>query len=310
MPGAPDRTVDLLTIGEAFDDLVMAGLTRLPRLGEELRVERVSHHPGGGAIITVIAASRLGVRAATITAASASTAAALHRETVALTDLRRRHEPAALTVALSTARDRALVTFDAVNRSLETRLPRGLAGLRRLPRHAHFALGPRRCSRWVPVLKRLRSRGVTTSWDFGWHERLIHDTHFERLLAELDWVFVNDREAALYARTRGLRSALARWRRLSPGTVIKRGARGALAVTQDGVVRAPAVRVRAVDTTGAGDAFNAGFLAAILTGSSTQDALRLGNYVGAQSTRAVGGVDGLPALARLPQWARRLVEGA
>ena len=182
------------------------------------------------------------------------------------------------------------------------------AGLRRLPRHVHFALGPRRCGRWIPVVRRLRSRGVTTSWDFGWNERLIQDAHFERLLDIVDWVFVNEREARMYARARGLRSALDRWRDLAPATVVKRGARGALAVTAAGVVREPAIRVAAVDTTGAGDAFNAGFLAAMLSAASVRHSLRLGNSVGAQSTRATGGVDGLPARRRLPRWATQLLE--
>ena len=302
--------MDLLTIGEAFDDLVMAGLTRLPRLGEELRVTSVSQHPGGGAIITAVAAARLGTRVGAISAASTSTAARLRREAVTLTNLRRSHEESALTVALSTAHDRAFVTLDGVNARLEPRLVRAVAALRRLPRHVHFALGPRHCRRWVPVVRRLRARGVTTSWDFGWHERLIHDAHFERLLGAMDWVFVNEREALLYARARRLQSALVRWRHLAPSTVIKRGARGSLAVTPAGIVRESAVKVVAVDTTGAGDAFNAGFLVAILAGADTRDGLRLGNYIGAQSTRAAGGIDGLVSRGRLPRWASHLLEAA
>ncbi|HRB13734.1 MAG TPA: carbohydrate kinase family protein, partial [Vicinamibacteria bacterium] len=57
--------------------------------------------------------------------------------------------------------------------------------------------------------------------------------------------------------------------------------------------------VRAVDTTGAGDAFNAGFLAGLLSGLPARRALRLGNAVGARSTRSVGGLDGLPRLEEL-----------
>ena len=57
--------VDLLTVGESFEDVtIFAGLARMPRLGEERRVESLSTHPGGGAIITAIAAARLGLRRA------------------------------------------------------------------------------------------------------------------------------------------------------------------------------------------------------------------------------------------------------
>ena len=55
-------------------------------------------------------------------------------------------------------------------------------------------------------------------------------------------------------------------------------------------VHGSAVRVRTVDTTGAGDAFNAGFLTARLRGSDLPGALRLANRLGARATRHAGGI--------------------
>ena len=62
----------------------------------------------------------------------------------------------------------------------------------------------------------------------------------------------------------------------------------------------PAPRVTAVDTTGAGDAFNAGFLSAWLRGGTPAMCLATGNTVGAASTRAAGGLDALPHASSLP----------
>ena len=54
--------VELLTVGEAFQDLVFVGLPHMPRSGEELRTQQFVSTIGGGAVITATAASRLGVQ--------------------------------------------------------------------------------------------------------------------------------------------------------------------------------------------------------------------------------------------------------
>jgi ribokinase len=302
--------VDLLTVGESFDDVIFSGLSRLPKLGEECRVDSLSTHPGGGAIITAVAAARLGVRAGVLSAVSATNEARLRQERVTLTNVRRPDERGALSVALSTTRDRSFVTFEGVNRRIEPRL---IARLRDVPepaRHVHFALVPRRCAGWIPVVRALRSRGVTTSWDFGWSGTLRQDEAFPKLLAELDSIFVNEREAVHYSRATTLPSAVRRWAVLARQTVIKLGPRGAMAVGGGAAIRRAGSRVAVIDTTGAGDAFNAGFLVARLSNRPVDEALRLGNHVGAQSTRRVGGIDGLPPRDRLPAWAMRLLESA
>jgi sugar/nucleoside kinase (ribokinase family) len=303
--------VHLLTIGEAFDDVIFSGLTRLPRPGEELRVRTLTRHPGGGALLTAIAAARLGLSVTTISAVSSDNAARLRAEGVGVLNLRRSSESAAVSVALSTPRDRAFVTFTGVNERLEPRLLTAMRALRRRPRHVHFALSPRSCAKWLPVLTRLRRQAVTTSWDFGWNEALPFDAAFDRLLGAIDCVFVNELEATLYTRTKTMPRALARWRAVARGTVVKLGKKGAIALSPElDDVRQAAPRVAVVDTTGAGDAFNAGFLAAWLARASLDDALRLGNHLGAQSTRAAGGVEALPRRHQLPAWARRIVEAA
>jgi len=278
--------VDLLVVGEAFEDLIFAGLPRLPKPGEELRCTEFVATIGGGAVITAAAAARLGIPTAIISALSADTVRYLRSQGIRVTNVRRAHERDAVTVALSTAIDRSFVTFDGVNKRVEPRLLKAMQ--RQRPRHVHFALAPVRIDRWIRVLSRLRASGVTTSWDFGWNPSIRGRRGLDRLVAGVDVVFMNEAETTLYARAR----------RRARNAVIKLGARGSrwLSRTVDVTVRAP--RVRVVDTTGAGDAFNGGFLAGFLEGHPPRECLRLGNDVGAQSTRAPGGVDALPAHLR------------
>jgi sugar/nucleoside kinase (ribokinase family) len=302
--------VDLLTVGEAFEDFIFAGLSNMPRPGEELRVPHFTVTAGGGALITAVAAARLGLRTGVLTAVAEDGARRLARERVSTLNLLRRGERHALTVALSTERDRAFVTFDGVNRLLGPRLLSSLRRLPRVPRHIHFALSPTDCATWIPVVARFRAAGTTTSWDFGWDERLLRDRGFRRLAASVDWLLLNEHEASLYAKARSLAEAKCAWEARGSNTVIKIGPRGAFAIADGKRLSRPATRARVVDTTGAGDAFNAGFLAAILGGASVDAALRLGNYVGARSTETLGGLDGLPRRAVLPRWAHTALEVA
>jgi sugar/nucleoside kinase (ribokinase family) len=79
--------------------------------------------------------------------------------------------------------------------------------------------------------------------------------------------------------------------------VVKLGAQGALAVSGDQVIRSPAVAVEEVDSVGAGDSFDAGFLAGHLAGRPPEESLRLANACGALSMRAAGGTGAQPTLA-------------
>jgi sugar/nucleoside kinase (ribokinase family) len=87
--------------------------------------------------------------------------------------------------------------------------------------------------------------------------------------------------------------------------VAKLGTQGAMTLDGDSVVRVPAYRVEAVDTTGAGDSFNAGFLHRWLEGAPLFECLRLGAACGALSTLGLGGTAAQPTLAE----AEALVRG-
>lgn len=290
--------VDLLTLGEAFEDLVFLSLPRLPNPGEEIRTDRFVRTVGGGAVITAVAAARLGVSAGTWSALGGLAVARLKREKVVVTNLKSPEEAHAVSAALSTPRNRSFVTFDGVNERLEGRLLERSARIR--CRHAHFAFGPRDCAAWIQVVEALHRRRVGTSWDFGWNERLLDDPRLPALLERVDVLFVNEQEALLYSGRRSLSSALVHWRRANNTVIVKVGPRGSHWISRGRELHAAAPRVRAVDTTGAGDAFNGGFLVARLGGLSPMGALRLGNHVGALSTRRAGGLDGLPASGDIP----------
>lgn len=288
----PRVAVDLVCAGDAFDDLIFGGLSEIPGPGREIKTATFVRTVGGGAVITAVAAARLGARVRVISGLSPDAQRLLRAERVAFKNVRARDEPIALSVAMSTATDRSFVTFDGMNPRLPARLTRVLASIS--ARHVHLAFQPKACRTWIPIVNRLRSRGVSTSWDFGWNIDLPRDPDFEALTASTDYLFLNRDEALRYARHRTLERAAQFWAGHARMAVIKLGAAGARVVSGSLDLSVAAPRVHVVDTTGAGDAFNGGFLYAMLAGQPLRACLRLGNVVGARSTRAPGGITALP----------------
>jgi len=291
--------MQLLCAGEAFEDLIFVGLDRLPELGEEVKTDRFTATIGGGAVITSVHAARLGMRAHLVSALSDAACARLKKERVTVTNLKKPHEPHAISAALSTTDDRAFVTFNGVNSKLEERLARSLRSLsRRSPTgeggrsrtHLHLCFYPHDCRYWADLLSKCRGQGITTSWDFGWNEPLTNDRGLTDLIDALDFLFVNEHEARLYTGSSSLEESIPAWRERKAITIIKLGEQGAVWLAPEKDIHVAAPKVKVVDTTGAGDAFNAGFLVAWMHGKTPAQCLKAGNKVGAESTRKAGGV--------------------
>ena len=126
------------------------------------------------------------------------------------------------------------------------------------------------------LARRASDAGCPVSFDPG---RRLDERDYEPVLAHTDLLLLNDREADLAVEA-GLLSAVDR-------VVVKHGAGGAEVHTDDGTVTHPGFAVDPVDTTGAGDAFAAGFLTAQLSGSDDY-ALAVGNACGALAARTAG----------------------
>lgn len=296
----------LIAAGEFFFDLIFYKLDHLPRLGEELVTPNFAITLGGGAPTTAITAARLGrrVQLAMVLGDTTLDEFAVHKlksEGVSTKLVRhRRGSMAALTVAVSLPKDRFFLTYPGSNAYLEKYLL-STTGLKSLMAggHVHFGLSPRDWQPYANLVRRLKKQGVTTSWDLGWHPEAVALPGFRDLYAALDVVFLNKIEALRYAREKSPARAM---RRLaSPGQVIvvKLGAEGAIAMSPRGAAEAESMKVTAVDTTGAGDAFNGGFLHKWMDGAKLEDCLLTGNVCGALSTTKPGGSAGTPTLPKL-----------
>ncbi len=138
-----------------------------------------------------------------------------------------------------------------------------------------------------------RRDGAGTSLDPNWDPAERWDDGLLEVLEHVDVFLPNEAEATSIARTGDVETAARRLAERAGLVVVKLGRAGALAAHGDGaIVRAGAVGdVEIVDTTGAGDAFDAGFILAILRGWALERALAFANACGALSCRGTGGVD-------------------
>ncbi|MGW8762631.1 sugar kinase [Streptomyces sp. NPDC055815] len=146
--------------------------------------------------------------------------------------------------------------------------------------------------------------GVTVSFDVNHRERLWSRAEAAAVLARLlpyaDIVFAGPEEAALFVPEEEPERMARALARLGPRqTVLKLGARGALAVVDDELHHRPAVPVTAVDPVGAGDAFVSGYLSAVLDGAPPAERLRLGALCGAFAVSVPGDWEGLPRRTEL-----------
>lgn len=163
-------------------------------------------------------------------------------------------------------------------------------GLVLISGYSFFADGPRAAVQ--SLLGRARQRRIPIAIDpasIGFLEEVGPRT-FLAWVGEADWLFANESEAEMLAGVAGFEEQMLVLGAQFRNVVIKRGRFGAALGGRDGVATsrtAPIVDV--VDSTGAGDAFAAGFIAALLSGQAAEHCLESGIANGARAVQFVGG---------------------
>lgn len=272
-------------IGCVQADVVMSPVTDLPAPGGTLLADQMTVRIGGAGANTALACVELGLRVRLLGCIGEDQLGDWMRAELAAAGvagdlLAVAGETTGLTVALqSPARDRTFLTYLGVNSHWElVEIPGDALDCRHLLLCDYFVAPALRGGRAHSLFQDARERGARTFFDTSWDpDGFSAATRREvrELLPSVDVFLPNEVEAQALAdqadtsqAARALQAASGGW------VVVKLGARGCLAVGPDGPelsVEAPAVR--AADTTGAGDAFNAALLHALDHGSGWPEAL-------------------------------------
>lgn len=300
--------LDVLAQGRSSVDLTFLGLPHLPRLGEEYDATGFAMNPGA-CFINVASLCRLGLRVGYATDLgndffSRYLLDEMHRYGIDQRLVVRHDEDmTCLSAGLAFPHDRTFITW-------ATR-PRGamrgirLDDLRRFAVRAifsHTALRPE-------VYDEARRQGIPICVDSFWDPDYLTSPAVQAAIEQADLFMPNLPEAKRITATTTREAALAALASRVERVAIKLGPDGAIGAHQGTVYRVPALTVEPVDTTGAGDNFDSGFIYGMLRGLPFGECLRCAVVAGSLSTRFPGGLGGSPdeeelraGLERLPAY--------
>ncbi len=294
---------DVLVLGEINADLVM-GPDAAPIFGQtEKLVDDATLTMGSSGVIFACGAARLGLRVGycgvvgddmfgrfmlqAMTERGVDTAGVIVDRDV----------KTGLSVILNIENDRAILThMGAISALSAEQIDTDLLSA---TRHVHLtsyflqtALQP-----GLPKLLRLAmSQHATVSLDTNWDPAEDWDNGLENVLPLLDILLPNAQEACAIARQPNLDTAIESLAITVPTVAVKLGAKGAICAQEGLITRDPGFPVEVVDTTGAGDSFDAGFIYGFICGLPVAESLALGCACGSLSTRSAGGTQAQPTL--------------
>ena len=299
----------VLVIGELNVDIVATGLRGLPEMGAEIVAQDCELTLGSASAIFAVGMSKLGHKVTFVSHVGRDyfgdfCVAKLKQFGVATSNVvRTANEKTGVTLALSGKRERAMITYPGAIASLTAdRVNDSL-----LKKHDHVHLTSYYLQKGLQpqfgeILQHAKALGLTTSFDPNSDPSDRWNSKINSVLKYADILFVNEREAIKLTQAKTAQAALKVLGAKVSCVVVKRGARGAIAIQDNELSSDAGFRVKAIDTTGAGDSFDAGFLSGYLMQQPLAECLRFGNACGALSAISIGGTAGQPTQAELQEF--------
>ncbi|MEW6086513.1 MAG: carbohydrate kinase family protein [Chloroflexota bacterium] len=296
------KPFDILVAGEINPDLILSGNVT-PEFGQvEKLVDSATLAIGSSSVIFACGAARLGLKVAFIGKCGDDVFGRFM-----LDEMQKRGvdignvivsqaESTGLSVILNRDADRAILTHLGLIAELQaTDISDSLLAQARHLHVASYFLQTKLQPDLPALFKRARSLGLTTSLDTNYDpsERWIG---FDDLLAVTNVFLPNEAEATSLTAAGNADEAANRLKVKVEAAAIKLGKDGALGICQSQKIQMESIPVNVVDTVGAGDTFDAGFIYGYLHGWELEKSLRLACVCGALSTQAAGGTAAQPTL--------------
>lgn len=298
------KKYDILVFGTPNIDLIVSPYEKIPEPGEEIRVDSISLHEGGAVSITALGAAKLGLKVAVTGCLGKDVFAQYILNNFKKHGINFFHmdsilENTGISLAMNVDKDRSFITYDGVVK--DTDINKVSYEVVEKSRHVHLTSyrGIEDLDDFIKFTKKAKALGTTVSFDTSWDDTKVWSKDIFKLISEVDIVFANLVEAKSYSSEKDLISSVDFFSKFCDHTVIKLGEGGALAKVYGKVSRVSGIDVKAVDTTGAGDSFVAGYLYGYLRGFSPIESLKIGNICGSCSVTSYGGSASFPDISKV-----------
>jgi sugar/nucleoside kinase (ribokinase family) len=290
-----NQTLDCIVAGDVNVDLLIEGVTQL-EIDKEKLATRMDLVLGGSSGITAFNLARLGTRVGIVTVIGKDSFGQFVEERLGAAGVQmealRRHatEKTGITIWHSKNQKRAAVTYPGTIAMLRAKdiSDDYLRGARHL-HIGHYFLLTELHKDAARLFRKAKQLGLTTSVDCNYDPTEHWDSGIRDVLRYTDIFFPNEDESRFLTGKKSASGAARELGKLAGTVVVKLGVRGALVYGRGESFRVPAVKARVVDTTGAGDSFDAGFLSRFLRGGSLRECARAGASAGARCVTRVGG---------------------
>lgn len=305
----PNQKWDAFIYGDVNIDLVIPGVDHLPLPGQEDVVATMNTYVGGGAALFTLGLGKLGLNPVFQGTVGKDCygdfilkefeKSNIDTSLLEISDV----EKTGISISFTNEKDRSFLTYRGTNAELDVEKV-NLAQLQNA-KHIHVTgyEGSRNHQKYCSLLQKVKeTKNTTVSFDVGWDDSGEWYEGIVELFPYIDVLFMNETEAIHYGRKKTAEDAAKAFAESGAAVVIKLGAKGSLAYQAENQYQARPYRVKAVDTTGAGDSFNAGFIYGFLKQKNMQDCLRYANGCGALSVTQLGGNTGFPTEKELLQF--------
>lgn len=299
----------ILVAGEINADLICQGYREFPNPGKEVLVDDFAMTLGSASAICAAGLVQLGNHTAFVSKVGQDLWGDYCVDFLARlgVDVSRVQKLPALktgiTISVSSERDRALITYlGAITALTEADISDAMLNEFQHLHVSSFFLQEGLRPGLATLFQRASSLGLTTSLDTGFDPAEQWGNDLRDVLAYTDVFLPNEVELAAVSGSGETRRSLETLQNGRTLVAAKLGSKGAAALVEGNLLEVPPITVKPIDTTGAGDSFNAGFLHAWLRKLPVEACLRAGAFTGGKSTEAMGGTGGQPNAEALDAW--------